>query len=68
MIRAAQVIAHNPRASRDEEAALLRPARPGFAVMLHRAVGQVVRANGKEYPIGPLASLGRRNHAIPQRD
>eukprot|EP00974_Lingulodinium_polyedra_P027971 2702176-Lingulodinium_polyedra.AAC.1 len=29
---------------------------------------RVVRNDGKTYPVGPLASLGHRNHAIPQRD
>eukprot|EP00974_Lingulodinium_polyedra_P088791 8607464-Lingulodinium_polyedra.AAC.1 len=29
---------------------------------------RVVRNNGTTYPVGPLTSLGHRNHAIPQRD
>eukprot|EP00974_Lingulodinium_polyedra_P047877 4597343-Lingulodinium_polyedra.AAC.1 len=53
MIRASQVIAFNPHTNREEEAVLLR-LPPGYAEILHRTAGRVVRANGRAYPVGPL--------------
>eukprot|EP00974_Lingulodinium_polyedra_P003960 372002-Lingulodinium_polyedra.AAC.1 len=46
MVRAAQVLAFNPHANRDEEAVLLR-LPPGLAEILHRMTDRVVRKNGK---------------------